>query len=244
MSAAAAPLLLCALVAVAVALLAAATFRLERTGGGGGASSLGRRTAKTAPAHPPAPPESVPRGLFGVPWPPGPVFERASSNEHRGTSDGPGQTRAFAAGYPYNFELDDADPAAVALNRFYSSAEVDPLVTGQLYAGTRAAGEGRRLLYGGRTSHGDKWGLHEFSTGVPGQAGVDVGPLGLREYSLDGLPGVFDDGIPENWRLPSTPPSWYAPRGRDYYDVENQDARPYEPNLVSLREPDHDPLVN
>ena len=153
---------------------------------------------------------------------------------------GPG----LAHGYPYSYALDTASPAEVAENRMYSTAEVDPLVAGQLYAGPRAAGTGRRWIYGGRTSHGNSWGLHEFSSGVPGESGVDVGLLGMREYSLDGRPGVFDDGIPENWRLPSTPTNWYAPRERDYYDVEAQQAAVYKPNLVSLQEPDHDPLLN
>lgn len=148
----------------------------------------------------------------------------------------------LAHGYPYNYAA--AGPEEVELNRMYSTAEVDPLVTGQLYAGARASGTGRRWIYGGRTSHGDKWGLHEFSTGVPGQAGVDVGLLGLREYSLDGRPDVFDDGIPENWRLPSTPVNWYVPVARDHYDVEAQQAAVYDENLMSLQEPDHDPLLN
>lgn len=154
----------------------------------------------------------------------------------------------LAFGYPYNYALDTADPAEVvdsgAINRMYSTAEVDPLVTGQLYAGPRAAGTGQRFIYGGRTSHGDKWGLHEFSTGVPGQAGVDVGLLGMREYSLDGRPDVFDDGIPENWQLPSTPTNWYVPQGRDYYDVEANGPGVYKAGLMSLQEPDHEVLLN
>lgn len=148
---------------------------------------------------------------------------------------------SLAFGYPYNYALDTANPAEVAENRMYSTAEVDPIVTGQLFSGPRAAGTGRRWIYGGRTSHGSDWGLHEFSTGVPGQAGVDVGLLGMREYSLDGLPDVFDDGIPENWQLPSTPTNWFVPQERDYYDVEAQQSAVYKPNLMSLREPDHEP---
>lgn len=154
----------------------------------------------------------------------------------------------LAFGYPYSYAMaglsDNANPAEVAQNRMYSTAEVDPMVTGQLYAGPRAAGTGQRFIYGGRTSHGDKWGLHEFSTGVPGQAGVDVGLLGMREYSLDGRPDVFDDGIPENWQLPSTPTNWYVPQGRDYYDVEANGPGVYKAGLMSLQEPDHDPLLN
>lgn len=167
----------------------------------------------------------------------GPVTARKNDFVNWGSHWGP----SLAFGYPYNYALDTANPAGVAENRMYSTAEVDPIVTGQLFSGPRAAGTGRRWIYGGRTSHGDKWGLHEFSTGVPGQAGVDVGLLGMREYSLDGRPDVFDDGIPENWRLPSTPTNWYVPQERDYYDVEAQQPAVYKPNLMSLGEPDHEP---
>ena len=151
----------------------------------------------------------------------------------------------LAHGYPYGYAMAAADPGTVARNRMYSTTEVDPLISGQLYAGPRAAGPGRRWIYGGRTSHGNKWGLHEFSSGVPGEAGVDVGLLGIPEYSLDGSrPEVFDDGVPENWRLPSTPINWYAPAGRDFYDHEAQQAGVYSKNLMSLQEPDHEVLVS
>jgi hypothetical protein len=169
-----------------------------------------------------------------------PAGDRKGGFDNWGAHWGPD----LAHGYPYNYALATANPAEVAQNRMYSTAEVDPLVTGQLYAGTRAAGTGRRWIYGGRTSHGHKWGLHEFSSGVPGQPGVDVGLLGMREYSLDGRPGVFDDGIPANWQFPSNPISWYVPKERDYYDVEAQQAAVYKANLTPLFEPDHDPLVN
>jgi len=151
----------------------------------------------------------------------------------------------LAAGYPYGYSLATTDPAQVQLNRLYSSAEVDPLVTGQLYAGPRAAGVGRRQIYGGRTSFGRRWGMHEYSAGVPGQAGVDVGLLGMREYSLDpGAPDVFDDGIPAQWKLPSTPVNWYVPQFRDYYDVEAGGPAVYAKDLMSLQEPDHEPLMS
>lgn len=145
-------------------------------------------------------------------------------------------------GYPYSYALESPDPAGEGVNLLYSSAEVDPRVTGQLYAGARAAGSGRQWVYGNRTSFGDRWGMREFSSGVPGQTGVDVGPFGMCAYSLDGKPDVFDDGIPAQWRLPSTPVNWYKPRQRDYFDVESQTGRPYAKDLVSLREPDHEPL--
>lgn len=149
-------------------------------------------------------------------------------------------TEDLAAGYPYSYSVADGD---LALNRFYSTAEVDPHITGQLYAGPRAGGAGRRQIYGARTSHAGRMGMAEYSSGVPGEPGVDVGLLGMREYSLTGKPDVFDDGIPENWRMPSAPFNWYVPAERDYYDVEGRVPRPLEKGLVSLREPDHEPQV-
>ena len=142
-----------------------------------------------------------------------------------------GHPPSLASDYPHSYTLADGE-------RLYHTVEVDPLITGQLYAGARAAGPGRRWIYGSRTAYGDKWGLREFSTG---QTGVDVG---LRAYSLDGRPEVFDDGIPENWQMPSTPVDWYAPAGRDYYDVEAQQAGVYDKHLLSLQEPDHEVLLN
>ena len=154
------------------------------------------------------------------------------------------EIKDIAHGYPYGYSLAIADPVEVGMNRMYSTAEVDPLITGQLYSGARAAGSGKRWIYGGRTSYGDKWGMHEFSTGVPGEAGVDVGLLGMREYSLDGKPDVFDDGIPPQWQLPSTPVNWYVPQFRDYYDVESGGPAVFKPHLMSLQEPDHSPLMS
>lgn len=143
--------------------------------------------------------------------------------------------------YPHSYTLADGGEPS---ERLYHTVEVDPLITGQLYAGARAAGPGRRWIYGSRTAYGGKWGLREFSTGLPGQTGVDVGPLGLRDCSLGGRPEVFDDGIPENWQMPSTPVDWYAPAGRDYYDGEAQQAGVYDKHLLPLQEPDHDVLLN
>jgi hypothetical protein len=74
--------------------------------------------------------------------------------------------------------------------------------------------------------------------------GVDVGLLGMREYSLDGKQDVFDDGIPAEWKMPATPMNWYKPRQRDYYDVEAQGVAPYKPYLLPLFEPDHQPKIN
>lgn len=157
-----------------------------------------------------------------------------------GIGDADGSAAAFpelATGYPYGFAVDapEAEP------RLYHSSEVDPLITGQLYAGARG---GRRPVYGARTSYGNKWGMREFSSGVSGQAGVDVGLLGMREYSLDGRADVFDDGIPEDWQFPSTPINWYAPQGEDYYDVDAGGPTTGKTAIAANFLPDHDPLQN
>ncbi len=122
------------------------------------------------------------------------------------------------------------------LSKPYSTADVDPLVTGQLYAWR----DDTRNVYGMRTSHGGKYGLHEFSTGVPGEVGVDQGPWGLDEYG--GRMIGYDDGIPEAWQLPSTPVRWYRPRQRDYWGP--QGLTPYVVGLFALQEGDHEPLMN
>jgi hypothetical protein len=124
----------------------------------------------------------------------------------------------------------------------YSTVEIDPLLAGQLYAGPRQSGENRAWVYGNRMSHGTRYGMKEYSEGIPGQTGVDVGPLGLNQYSLDGKPDVYGDGLPERWGLPSIPVNWYKPQARDHYDVEKQNPTVYEPNLIGLSTPDHDPL--
>ncbi|MFA6165780.1 MAG: hypothetical protein WC700_04130 [Gemmatimonadaceae bacterium] len=124
-----------------------------------------------------------------------------------------------------------------ALSRMYTTADADPLVTGQLYEFS----DGVRNVYSQRTSHGDVRGLTEYSSsGGPGDVGVDVGPNGLYEYGGDSA--GYDDGIPEAWRLPSTPVRWYRPKQRDYYGPEGPTV--YSEGLYAIAEPDHDPLVN
>jgi hypothetical protein len=124
-----------------------------------------------------------------------------------------------------------------ALSRMYSTADVDPLVTGQLYGHA----DDVRNVYAQRTSHGDVWGLVEYSSsGGSGDVGVDEGPFGLAEYG--GRQAGFDDGIPEAWALPATPIRWYRPAQRDHYGPEGPTV--YSEGLFSLTEPDHDVLVN
>ena len=42
--------------------------------------------------------------------------------------------------------------------------------------------------------------------------------------------------------MPSTPVNWYKPKGRDYYNVEARGPSVYQPHLMPLAEPDHEPL--
>jgi len=117
----------------------------------------------------------------------------------------------------------------------FSTADVDPQVTGQLYAHR----DHTRTVYGNRTSHGHVQGLAEFISDRDGGLGVDVGPHGLAEYG--GRRIGYDDGIPETWKLPATPMRWYVPEGSDFYGPEGPTTMSNE--IYTTFEPDHDPLV-
>lgn len=117
----------------------------------------------------------------------------------------------------------------------WSSSDIDPIVTGQLYS----AGHPRHV-YTQRTA----FGLREFKTdGGPGAVGVDIGPFGLAEYG--GRQSARDDGIPENWAFPSTPFRMYEPANEDYYSFDgpkiNRDA--VAAGVYPLFEPDHQPQM-
>jgi hypothetical protein len=127
-----------------------------------------------------------------------------------------------------------------ALSRPYSTADVDPLIAGQLYGYS----DGVRNVYAQRSSNGG--GLAEYSSsGGPGDVGVDVGPYGLDEYGerseYGGKEVGYDDGIPAQWAMPSTPIRWYAPKQRDHYGPEGPTV--YAEGAYTLSEPDHDPLM-
>jgi len=122
--------------------------------------------------------------------------------------------------------------------KLYQSSDIDEIVTGTLYK------EGGRLrtVYASRTSHGDSWGLEEYAdgNGGPGNVGYDIGPGGAKPATCVRKP--FDDGIPANWDMPSTPMQWYTAVGEDHYGSEGPtvycgaglkmtgvgDAQPYE----------------
>lgn len=120
----------------------------------------------------------------------------------------------------------------------YSSADVDELITGELYK----KGGRLRTIYGARTSYGDKWGLQEDPPSGPGNVGHDVGPLGLDSGSKC-LGRTTNDGIPDNWNLPSTPIEFYAVVGGDYYGAEG--PTPYcGAGLEMVSVGDHRALLN
>lgn len=113
--------------------------------------------------------------------------------------------------------------------RLYSAVDVDPIITGQRYA----SADSMRPMYAQRVSHDDSQGLVEFSSsGSDGDLGVSVGPPGV----------TYDDGIPSEWALPSTPIRWYRPAQRDYYGQEGPTV--YAEGIYQLSEPDHDPPQN
>jgi hypothetical protein len=110
--------------------------------------------------------------------------------------------------------------------------EVDPLITGQHYSGARAAGAGRRAIYGAQKSYGDAWGMREFSTNA-------AAPVALRAPDDEDL----DDGIPEVMRLSTERVRQGPPSDTDYYDVYSRGPAT-RAGIVSIQEPDHDVLTN
>ena len=130
----------------------------------------------------------------------------------------------------------DVNPGLSPLDKIYTTEEVDPVVTGKLYAGAC----NKRNTYAQRTSLGDVYGLTEFSSaGIPGDVGIDVGPYGMAEYG--GQQVGADDGMPKDWDLPETPLRYYKPASGDYYGKEGATADTY--GLYALTEGDHDPEV-
>jgi hypothetical protein len=192
-----------------------------------------RRPRPIGPVRPPARPIRPPAGPIRPPVGP------ARHSTHPGDKSAEEAFHVSTMPLPDALAGDDAPErhsVYSALNRLYSTADVDPIITGQLYAFS----DGVRNVYAERTSHGDVHGLEEYSSsGGPGDVGVDVGPYGLAEYG--GKEVGFDDGIPEPYSMPSTPIRWYGPKQRDHYGPEGPTV--YSEGLYSLWEPDHDPLV-
>jgi hypothetical protein len=110
----------------------------------------------------------------------------------------------------------------------WSTADVDPLVAGELYKHANKF----RHIYSARTSHGDSHGLTEFSRSS-GAVGVSVGPYDRTDQ--------WDDGMPAEWTIPATPPRWFVPEGGDYYGPDGITTQNLD--MYSLTEADHDPLV-
>lgn len=123
------------------------------------------------------------------------------------------------------------------MNRFYSTADVDPLIVGQGYEFR----DNTRDVYAGRTGDGGQWGLQEFTVdNQPGDVGVDIGPNALSEY--EGSILGYNDGIPEQWAFPSTPIRWYRPRRADNYGHDGPSIVD-EDKLYPLYVPDHEPYI-
>ena len=153
------------------------------------------------------------------------------------------------------------------IERMYYSEQVDPIVTGNLYQNVNNL----RPVYTQRTAFGlPKWDtqyasangnygykaptgqLSEFnSSGSSGDVGVTVGPLKYDKISSISVgpvvfPTNYDDGIPSEWDLPSTPMlSYYESHipTEDYYGPEG--PTPY--SLKGFRMPfeqDNEPLMN
>lgn len=226
--------------ALATALLIALTVVLilaVLTAGGCGPGARGAAAGTPAPAprapQHPAEPGGAPPRAYRQPW---------RGNADMPWREGPGLSTSSAmtqVSPDATFLGDEPQRRSVysALSRLYSTADADPLITGQLYGFS----DGVRNVYAERTSHGDIRGLTEYSSsGGVGDVGIDIGPFGLDEYG--GRAAGFDDGIPGPWALPSTPVRWYAPKQRDYYGPEGPTV--YSEGLYSLWEPDHDPRVN
>ena len=144
--------------------------------------------------------------------------------------------------YPGNMSID------FPYKTLFSGAEVDPVITGGLYAYR----DNLRPVYGMRTSDGDTWGLHEYCSSLPEVAGeqtlvdeggeeVDYGDGMDSKLNVCYGDGCYDDGIPNNWNLPSTPIAWYKPTGADYYSKEGPMA--YTKDMYALTEPDHEVLM-
>lgn len=144
--------------------------------------------------------------------------------------------------YPGNMSVD------FPYKTLYTGAEVDPVITGGLYAYR----DNLRPVYGARTADGDVWGLHEYCSSLPEVAGeqtlidrhgkeVEYGDEMDSKLNVCYGDGCYDDGIPTNWNLPSTPFAWYKPARSDYYSKEGPMA--YTKDIYAMSEPDHEPLL-
>jgi hypothetical protein len=145
---------------------------------------------------------------------------------------------------------------AESLSRLYNTEDVDPLVmsascggqeviegpliiadneiSGEITGGLYVNPGSMRHVYTGRTALG-KQGLSEFATGNSGELGVDVGPYGL--YEQGGKIMGYDDGIPEQWKMPESPIRWYEDAGYDNYTADG--PVPFKGDAPPLWVPDH-----
>lgn len=179
-------------------------------------------------------------------------IKKSNFNQCYQSAENPGNTASLES-YPYNMSAD------FPYKTLYTGAEVDPIITGGLYAYR----DNLRPIYGARTSDGGVWGLHDYCSSLPEVAGeqtlldkqcgsIQAGPEETEDskvgvcYDYNGIGDsqcdkCFDDGIPVNWNLPSTPFAWYKPLKDDYYSREG--IKPYTKDMYAQMEPDHEPLI-
>lgn len=124
--------------------------------------------------------------------------------------------------YPGNMSLESLPEP----KRLYSAADVDSLITVNL----KKAREDMKGEYTARTTDGKV----EFDDRIP-DPDYDSNLNVL--YNTQ----VYDDGMPTNWVLPSTPIEKYKPQVGDYYG--EQGITPYTKDLYSQSEPDHEPMI-
>jgi hypothetical protein len=127
--------------------------------------------------------------------------------------------------------------------KMHSTIDVDPLVTGQLY-------ENREYMKNTYSSR--DYDLESVDDIVWDDVNAchrrKYGNPPLSEFKSDGsilvepIHSFVDDGIPKQWRLPSTPIKWHKACGEDYYGIEGPMV--YTDGLYTLTEPDHLPLVS
>jgi hypothetical protein len=118
--------------------------------------------------------------------------------------------------YPGNMSLGTSPDKLL-----YSAADVDPIITANLH-------KNREEMKG------------EYTQRIT-EGGSEFGPNYDSNINISYSTQIYDDGMPSNWILPSTPIETYRPPVGDYYG--DQGITPYTKDLYSQSEPDHEPAV-
>src|SRR3989338_1437345 len=132
--------------------------------------------------------------------------------------------------YPPKFPIEGRMP----LKSKDSMSQPNGLLTGQLYTAKD------RKIYAQRTAHTDESPgtvLNLYTGSTLSSCDIPDHPArrrhGLAEYSSaddsantygQDIADQYDDGIPENWRIPSTPINWHKPDKSDFYGPEGPTA--------------------